>query len=363
MTINIAIIGASGLSGGELCRLLLSHKQVGKIYPVSRKTESFEIIHPNLLGSGLRFYSFNHVIGLIDQIDVVFFCTPSGEAMKSAQLFLQNNVKVIDLSADFRFTNPTDYKNIYGKEHQDKVNLKSAIYGISELNRNSIKSAQLIANPGCYVITSVLALMPILKSPYIHKDQKIHISAINGTSGAGSKPKAEIMHTAVNNNILPYSLDGHRHCPELEIQLSKIAQRDIKVVFSTAHGSFVRGIYSQISVTVDDKYRNKINRSILIDLYKNYYGENGQKEPFIMIVDKSRTGKLNSKEYRLYPNIAHVTGSNFCHIGMDYDGYSGTIKLIAITDNLVKGAAGSGMQNMNIMFGFDEKEGLRQYGL
>ena len=183
-----------------------------------------------------------------------------------------NNVKVIDLSADFRFTNPSDYKNIYGKEHQDKVNLKSAIYGISELNRNNIKNAHLIANPGCYVITSVLALIPILKSPYIDKDQKIHISAINGTSGAGSKPKAEIMHIAVNNNILPYSLDGHRHCPELEIQLSKIAQRDIKVVFSTAHGSFVRGIYSQISVTVDDKYRHKINRNILIDIYKNILG-------------------------------------------------------------------------------------------
>ncbi|CAM4047673.1 N-acetyl-gamma-glutamyl-phosphate reductase [Pseudoalteromonas byunsanensis] len=363
MGIKVAIVGSNGLSGGELCRLLLNHPQVDKIYPLARKELDFDIVHPNLLGCGLRFYKQEELQEHLSQIDVVFFCTPTGEAMKSASYFLSKNIKVIDLSADFRFPDAELYKQAHGQEHEDLDNLSRAVYGVSEFNADKLRQAQLIANPGCYVITALLGLAPLMGSALVDAQSSIHISAINGTSGAGASLKPEVMHSYANNNILPYNLDGHRHAPELEHQLSLLADQSVNVVFSTAHGAFPRGIYIQASISVPEHVANTLTREQLLKEYVEYYGKGAEGHYFVRILDHARVGKLNSKQYNIYPSVARVAGSNFCHIGVDFDTQSNTIKVISVTDNLVKGAAGSAIQNMNLAFGFEEHLGLSQFGL
>ena len=361
--LKTAVIGASGFAGGETCRLLLGHRHIDAIHPVSRGTEPFEAVHPNLAGCGLEFDALDSVADGADALDVVFFCTPSGEAMKLARHFLSHHVRVIDLSADFRFSDPQRYERVHGRTHTDTDSLKNAVYGVSELYPDEIANARLVANPGCYVITALLALAPVIRSEICDLSVPLDLFAINGTSGAGSKPRTEIMHAHANDNILPYNLSGHRHAPELEDQLSRIAQTNIRVTFSTAHGSFSRGIHLQANLRPSSQYLGRISRESLIAVYKDFYGQNGDGHPFVVTIDNPDADKLNAKQYDIYPNVARVTGSNRCHIGMDYDRYADVIKVVGVTDNLVKGAAGSAIQNMNLMFGFDETEGLAHYGL
>jgi len=360
--INAGIIGASGYTGGELCRLLLNHKNIGEIYATSRENEEFERIHQNLLGSGLEFIKIEELEEKVKNLDIVFFCTPSGEAMRYAPKFLEHKVKVIDLSADFRFKDKERYREVYNRKHISPTLLEEAVYGVTELNRENIKKARLIANPGCYVITSILGIYPLIKENVIDLTIGINIHAINGTTGAGNKPKREILHAEAANNILPYSMEGHRHCPELEDQLGKIAGQRVLVNFNSAHGPFPRGIYSNISVLAKNDFRQHANREVLLDIYRDYYGMGSEKEYFVRINAFEKRGKNNEKEYDTYPNIVNVVGSNFCHIGLDYDSKRKIIKIISVTDNLVKGAAGSAIQNMNVIFGFNEGEGLKQYG-
>ncbi len=362
-SINVGVVGASGISGGEVCRLLLNHPNVNRIVPVSRQDYKFEDIHMNLLGSKLRFYSPEEFQTTLTDLDLVIFCTPSGQAMTEAGALLDRGIKVIDLSADFRFSNPNEYKLAHGRDHKDPHNLEQAVYGVSELNRDAIKAANLVANPGCYVITALLGLVPILKSSLVARDHSIQINAINGTTGAGASANRYNSHANAHGAMLPYNLDGHRHLPELERQLSINSGHDCNIEFSTAHGPFARGIYIQASLKPAENVAGRVTRTDLIALYKNAYGNNGEGEPFIGIVEGEKAGKKNAKEYHLYPNVARVSGSNFCHIGLDVDQYTNQIKVIAVTDNIVKGAAGSAVQNMNIMFGFDEVAGLNHYGL
>jgi len=361
--LNVAVIGGTGYAGGELCRLLLNHPHVDTIWPTARGEEEFERIHPNLRGSGLHFTSLEAVRARVDELDIAFFCTPSGEAMRLAGWFLDRGVRVIDVSADFRFTDPDRYQRVYGSAHQAPDLLAEAAYGVTELNRDAISKARLVANPGCYVITAILALTPLLRAGWADLDQAIHISAVNGTTGAGNKPKRAIMHAEALNSMLPYSMEGHRHGPELETHLASAAGRPLTIDFNTAHGNFARGIYLQANLAVRPDLADSMTRQGLLSLLTDYYGAGGDKEFFVRINDLAKSGGLNAKDYDIYPSLAAVNGSNFCHIGADYDADRGIIKLLSVTDNLVKGAAGSAIQNMNVMIGIDETTSLRQYGL
>jgi N-acetyl-gamma-glutamyl-phosphate reductase len=359
MSLHVGILGGTGYAGGELCRLLLNHPAVTSITPTARSGEDLERVHPNLLGSGLRFCAPDQLRELAARLDVVFFCTPSGEAMQEAQHFLDHGVKVIDLSADFRFASAERYTQVYGGTHLAPGLLEEAVYGVTELHRKEVAPARLIANPGCYAITAILGLAPVLATGMADLDRDLHVTAINGTSGAGTKPLREIMHAESFASMLPYSLDGHRHAPELEDQLGAIAGRDLRVDLNTAHGNFVRGIYIQASVTAARDVAAELDRPTLTELYRRHYAD----EFFVRINGQPTSGRLNAKEYSAYPSLAAVTGSNFCHIGLDVDRRRGLIKVVAVTDNLVKGAAGSGIQNLNLMFGLAETAGLTQYGL
>ncbi|MFB7664969.1 N-acetyl-gamma-glutamyl-phosphate reductase [Kitasatospora sp. NPDC056138] len=359
MTLHIGIVGGTGHAGGELCRLLLNHPAVDTIVPTARNGEELERVHPNLLGSGLRFVTVEQLQERADELDVVFFCTPSGEAMRSAPFFLERGVKVIDVSADFRFNDPERYAAVYGEPHASPQLLPEAVYGITELHREQVAAARLVANPGCYAITAVLGLAPLLASGLADLDTAIHLAAVNGTSGAGSKPVTEVMHAEAFGSMLPYSLEGHRHGPELETHLAPLAGRELCVDMTTAHGNFVRGIYVQASVAVRPEARAEVDRSRLLDLYERHYAG----EHFVRVNSFAKKGKINAKEYGVYPSLNAVVGSNFCHLGVDYDPVRGFAKVVAVSDNLVKGAAGSAIQNMNVMFGLDERAGLGHYGL
>lgn len=350
--INVGVIGGTGYTGGEMCRLLLNHDNVAEIFPTSREDLEFERVHQNLLGSGLKFIKKEDLEQKTD-LDCVFFCTPSGEAMRNTQKYLDKGIKVVDLSADFRFKSAEKYEEIYGKEHQAPKLLKRAAYGITEFNREQIRNTDLVANPGCYVITTMLGLAPLIKNNIIELEN-IPISAINGTTGGKG-----VTHTDTFGSILPYNMEGHRHSSELENQISIInpEAEEVMVNFNTAHGNFTRGIYSLATPLVKAEHKPGLTREKLLQLYNEYY----QNEFFVRINDFEKKSAGISKEYDVYPWIKNIRNTNFCDIGLDYDADRGIIKVVAVADNLNKGSAGSAIQNMNVMFGFNEKQALTEY--
>lgn len=357
---RVGVVGGSGYTGGELCRLLLGHPRVESILPTSRDDQEFERVHRNLLGAGLRFTTPEALAERADELDVVFFCTPAGEAMASARRYLDAGARVVDLGVDFRFEDPATYERVYGFEHSAPDLLERAVYGVPELNRDAIADADLVANPGCYVVTAILGLAPLMRDPRVDLDNRIRIHAVNGTTGAGTTPKRATHHAEVVGDVLPYAMEGHRHGPELEDQLGRIAERPVSVDFNTAHGDFARGIYLQASVDARD---GELDRERLLESYVAFYGDGHEREHYVVVNSFSKNGGRNAKEYDVYPSVASVVGSNFCHVGADYDRERRIVKVIAVTDNLGKGAAGSAIQNMNLMLGFDEREGIAHYGL
>ncbi len=356
--LTVGVVGAAGHSGGELCRLLLSHPAVRQIVPASRGDVPFERVHRNLLGCGLEFTGPDELLARAGELDVMFFCTPTGEAMRVAETCLGAGTTVIDLSADFRFDDAEVFRQAHGVEHTAPHLLARAAYGVTELFRDDVRKADLVANPGCYAITAILGLAPLIASGLADLVAPLHISAVNGTTGAGSTPRRDLLHQQVFGSMLPYSLEGHRHGPELEHVLGSFGGEGVRVDLNTAHGNFARGIYLQASVPVQEG----MSRTELLDLYRDFYGPGHEGQHFVLVNDFAKSGGLNTKEYDVYPSLAAVRGSNYCHVGVDYDPRHGLAKVVAVTDNLVKGAAGSAIQNMNVALGLDETAGLRAYG-
>jgi N-acetyl-gamma-glutamyl-phosphate reductase common form len=361
--IAVAVIGASGHAGGELCRLLLQHERVGRVVVSSRSTVPFELVHPNLAGSGYEFVAFDAVAAAAGSFDVVFFCTPAGQAMTQVGIFLDADCRVIDLSPDFRFPDPAAYKAVYGADHSSPELLGRAVYGATEIYRDQIRAARLIANPGCYALSCLLGLLPSIRAGVLDLSTDIHVSATNGTTGASSTPSRDTSHASVANGMLPYSLDGHRHEPELEHYLSLLAGDQVTLIMNTFHGPFPRGIQTVITSKPSDSYAKPLSRRALTDLYLEQYGVGTSGEYFVIVNSHERQGVRNDKEYHLYPNVARLAGSNFCHIGLDYDSGHSRVKIVSAIDNLGKGAAGSAIQNMNVMFEFRENTGLTVFGL
>lgn len=363
--INVGIIGASGFTGSELCRLLLEHKYVGKIIPISREKKNFNKLHPNLSYSDLKYSTLNELSNKMKNLDCIFLCTKSGDSFDLALKILKKDIKIIDLSSAFRFENISYFKKAYGipQKKNSILSKKKISYGLSEFNRNKILKADLVANPGCYAITAILSLVPILKENIIRLNHPININAVNGTTGAGNNPKIQVSHANNTENMLAYNAEGHRHGPEIEEKLKMISKKKCLIDLNTSHGNFRRGIHMRISLNVKNDLIKKINRDKIIKIYKDFYNKKNDNFQFIQILDTKRSLKKNEKEYDLYPSITNVIGTNNCLIGIDYDKNIGAIKIISTSDNLVKGAAGSAIQNMNIMFGFEEDTALTKYGI
>jgi len=341
---NVAVVGASGFVGGEVVRLLLSHPKV-EISMVTSRQHVGEYLHrvqPAL--KGFTELSFTELDSdqISDKCDIVFTAVPHGTATEMVKELYDRGMKIIDLSADFRLHNPSDYQKWYGWEHPHPDYLSKSVYGVPEFHREKIKNSQLVSCPGCMAVTSMLALNPLIKRDLIDTEHIIVDSKI-GSSGAGAGAVSGTHHAMRSGVIRPYKPAGHRHTGEIEQELSETAGKKIKISMSPHAVDIVRGILC----TNHTFLKKEITEKDLWKLYREDYGN----EKFIrMIRDK--------KGFYKFPDPKFVVGSNFCDIGFELDPDNNRLIALSASDNLMKGAAGSAIQNMNVMSGFDEMEGL-----
>ena len=344
---RVSIIGGSGYTGGELIRVLLRHPEIELYQVTSKRFENKKIsqVHPNLRKvSDLKFSSNKNV----KSCDILFTSTPHGYSMNHINEFMEIGTKVIDLSSDFRLRNPKDYETWYDHEHPNPDFLEKAVYGLPEFHRESIIKANLISGVGCVATSGNLALYPLLKNNLIELD-KIIIDSKIGSSAAGNQSSLASHHPERSGVIRIYSPIMHRHTAEIEQELNFGIKPTISL---SAHAvEMVRGILSTCHVFLKEENNDKFDDREIWKIYRKEYGE----EPFIRIV-KERTGI-----YR-YPEPKLLTGSNYCDIGFIKDIHSNRIVVVSAIDNLMKGAAGSAVQCMNLMSGYDEKMGLESIG-
>jgi N-acetyl-gamma-glutamyl-phosphate reductase len=336
--INIAIIGASGYTGAELIRILLAHPHadISVLTGDSQAGKDIGEVYPHLRFKGLpKLVS----IGQVDfsAIDLVFCCLPHGTT-QTVIAGLPEQVRVVDLSADFRLYDVETYAHWYGHVHQAPALQKTAVYGLTEHARAAIKNARLVANPGCYPTTSSLPLIPLLKAGLIEKENII-IDAKSGITGAGRAASQANLFSEVNDGIRAYGIAAHRHAPEIEQTLSLAAGSQVMVTFTPHLMPMNRGILSTIYVRIAD---NKTVADLRAAL-ENSYADEG----FVHLLPAGMT-----------PSTHQVRGTNDCVMNIFADRVSGGAILVSATDNLVKGASGQAVQNMNVMFGFPEKTGL-----
>lgn len=340
--ISVGIVGGTGYTGVELLRILLQHPHVQVTVLTSRTEAGVAVDHifPNLRGqTDLKFSDFN--IEQLKQCDVVFFATPHGVAMNFAEQLLQANVKIIDLAADFRLKNLNSFMHWYGLEHACPEILKTSIYGLPELNREQIKTAQVIANPGCYPTTVQLGLAPLLKNLDWINPKTILIDAKSGVSGAGKKASTGLLYSENADNLKAYSISGHRHQPEIIEALERISgQTSIfdHLVFVPHLVPMIRGMLSTIYVDLTAAGEQQDLQTFYEYFYQHEY-----------FVDVMPVDSL--------PETRSVRGANQLRLAL-YKPHPNKLVIVVVQDNLVKGAAGQAVQNLNVMCGLDEQAGL-----
>lgn len=339
--IKAAIIGANGYTGMELLRILASHKQVSVVYACSRSWEGKELtsLSPSLSAYGNMKFSALNVDEIAKECDVVFCCLPHGTTFDYVGAFYEKGLCVIDLSADFRYQNLEQYEKTYKVTHLQPQLLKNAVYGLPEFYRDKIKGAKLIANPGCFVTCSLLALYPLLYHKLISLNDII-VDAKSGVSGAGKKLAEANLFSEVNENFKAYAVGTHRHTSEIEEQLSLAANTSVNITFTPHLIPLQRGILS----TIYTKPMSGVGEKEIAQAYASFYKDS----PFV----ETANGR--------YPELKHVKGSNCCKIGYHLDERTGKLLLISVLDNLVKGASGQAVQNMNVAFSLSETEALTQ---
>jgi N-acetyl-gamma-glutamyl-phosphate/LysW-gamma-L-alpha-aminoadipyl-6-phosphate reductase len=346
--LKIGIIGGTGYVGGELLRLLLLHPHVEVTMVTSRQTigEYIFNVHPNLRGlTQLKFVPLD-VAELQKNCDLVFTATPHGGAVNLVPKLLEAGLKVIDMSADFRLKNADDYDKWYGWKHANPQLLSEAAYGLPEFHREEIKSASLVACPGCMATATILALAPAIKAGFVETN-RIVVDLKIGSSGGGSKPTIASHHPERFGGVRPYKVTAHRHIAEIEQELNALSNEPVTVAFTPHAVNMVRGILSTIHAFTKTPLTSK-------DLWKalrsTYEGE-----PFIRFV------KYQKGPYQL-PDPKVTLGTNFCDIGFELDPRANRLLLFSALDNMVKGASGQGVQCLNIMMGIDETTDLKSTG-
>jgi N-acetyl-gamma-glutamyl-phosphate/LysW-gamma-L-alpha-aminoadipyl-6-phosphate reductase len=346
--LRIGIIGGSGYVGGELLRLLLLHPQVEVTTVTSRASVGEYIfnLHPNLRGLTQLKFVPQDIDTLQKNCDLVFTATPHGGSVNLVPKLLEAGLKVIDMSADFRLKNPSDYETWYGWTHAHPELLKEAAYGLPELHRQEIKNARLVACPGCMATATILGLAPIIKADLVDKN-KIVADLKVGSSGGGSKPTIASHHPERSNGVRPYKVIGHRHIAEVEQELQSLANESVTISFSPHAVNMVRGILATIHAFPNKEITNKDIWKALRSLYDG--------EPFIRLV------KYQKGCYQL-PDPKVTLGTNYCDIGFEIDPHANRLIVFSAIDNMVKGASGQGVQCLNIIMGLDETTGLKSTG-
>lgn len=340
--ISVGIVGGTGYTGVELLRILTMHPNA-EIKVVTSRSEAGKKVaslYPSLSPSLDTIFTSPDVT-VLKECDCVFFAAPNGTAMQMVPELLKAGVKIIDLAADFRIKNSATWEHWYKQAHACPDVLQTAIYGLPELHREEIKNAQLVANPGCYPTAVILGFLPLLEAG-IAKDTQLIADTKSGVSGAGRAANVPTLFSEAGENFKAYNVNAHRHWPEIKQELEIIATHDVSFVFTPHLVPMVRGIFATLYVN---------NAEISMDL-ASLYKERYENESFVQVLEEG-----------VLPETKHVRASNQCMLSVSRP-YSGeTVVVLSVIDNLVKGAAGQAIQNMNLMFGIEEATGLLQPGL
>lgn len=338
--IKAGIIGATGYAGGELVRILTAHKDVEIKWYGSRSyiDQKYASVYQNLFQIVDAVCMDDNMEELAEQVDVIFTATPQGLCASLVNEQILSKVKIVDLSADFRIKDVSVYEKWYGIEHKSPQFIEETVYGLCEVNREDVKKARLVANPGCYTTCSILTAYPLAKEGLIDMSTLI-IDAKSGTSGAGRGAKTANLFCEVNENMKAYGVATHRHTPEIEEQLGYASGEEVVLNFTPHLVPMNRGILA----TEYAKLKKDVSWEEVKAIYDKYYGD----EKFIRVLDKG-----------ICPETKWVEGSNYVDIGFQIDPRTKRIIMMGAIDNLVKGAAGQAVQNMNLMFGLLESEGL-----
>ncbi len=339
--INIGIIGGSGYTGVELLRLLLPRTDVHVNFISSRANTGTRVdaMFASLRGYTDLAFSDPDIVASAE-CDLVFFATPNGTAMQQAAVLLERGIKIVDLSADFRIKDVNVWEKWYGMQHASPSLIEQAVYGLPEIHRSAIKNAQLVANPGCYPTTVQLGFLPLLEKNLVHTDSLI-ADAKSGVTGAGRGANVAMLLAEAGDNFKAYGVAGHRHLPEIEQGLAQINGGPVSLTFTPHLLPLIRGIHS----TLYAKLKAPLDLQAL-------YEERFSDEAFVDVLPEG-----------VFPETRTVRGTNFCRLSVCQPQGRDTVVIMAVEDNLVKGAAGQAIQNMNLMLGFDESAGLQQPAL
>lgn len=343
--IKAGIIGATGYAGNELVRLLMGHKEVEIKWYGSRSyiDQNYASVYQNMFEIVDAVCMDDNMVELAKQVDVIFTATPQGFLAGVLTEEILQQTKIIDLSADYRLKDVEIYEKWYQIAHKSPQFIEEAVYGLCEVNREKVKGARLVANPGCYTTCSILTAYPLVKEGFIDANTLI-IDAKSGTSGAGRGAKLPNLFCEVNENMKAYGVASHRHTPEIEEQLGYAAKQEVLINFTPHLVPMNRGILATEYATLKKKPDGTLpSYEEVKAVYDKYYG----KEKFVRVLPKDSC-----------PETKWVEGSNYVDIGFKIDERTGRIIMMGALDNLVKGAAGQAVQNMNLLFGFDEAEGL-----
>lgn len=344
--IKAGIIGATGYAGAELVRILLGHKEVEIKWYGSRSyiDQKYAQVYQNMFQLVEDTCLDDNIEELAKQVDVIFTATPQGFLGGVLTEEILKNTRIVDLSADYRIKDVDTYEEWYKIEHKSPQFINEAVYGLCEINREQVKGARLVANPGCYTTCSILTAYPLVKEGLIDPDTLI-IDAKSGTSGAGRGAKVNNLFCEVNENMKAYGVATHRHTPEIEEQLGYAAGKEITVSFTPHLVPMNRGIlateYASLVKKADGTYPTKEE---IRAAYHKYY----EKETFVRVLEEG-----------VCPETKWVEGSNYVDVNFVIDERTGRVVMMGALDNLVKGAAGQAVQNMNLLFGFPEDEGLK----
>lgn len=340
--IKVGIIGSTGYAGNELVRLLLQHKDAEIIWYGSRSyiEERYASVYRNMFQLVDAKCLDDNMETLAEQADVIFTATPQGLCASLVTEDILNKTKIIDLSADFRIKDVAIYEAWYGIKHKSPQFIQEAVYGLCEINREQVKNARIVANPGCYPTCTTLSIAPLLREGLIDPNTII-VDAKSGTSGAGRGAKVNNLYCEVNENIKAYGVATHRHTPEIEEQLGYAAGTKVTINFTPHLVPMNRGIL----ITAYASLKKEVTYEEIKAVYDKYY----KKEPFVRVLEKD-----------VAPETRWVEGSNYVDVNFKIDPRTNRIIMMGAMDNLVKGAAGQAVQNMNLMFGLPETKGLEQ---
>ncbi|MBE5828049.1 MAG: N-acetyl-gamma-glutamyl-phosphate reductase [Butyrivibrio sp.] len=342
--IKVGIIGSTGYAGAEIVRLIQGHPEAEVVWLGSRSyiDENYSRIYGNLFELVDGKCMDDNMDELSKKADVIFTATPQGLCASLVNEDILKNTKIIDLSADFRLKDVSVYEKWYKIEHKAPQYIEEAVYGLCEINRDKIKNARIVANPGCYTTCSILTAYPLVKEGLIDPDTLI-VDALSGVSGAGRGAKVANLYCEVNESAKPYGVADHRHTPEIEEQLSYAAGKQMVINFTPHLVPMNRGILATEYASLVKKNGSLPTKEDIRAAYEKYY----KNEKFIRILPDG-----------VYPETRWVEGSNYVDIGFKIDERTNRVIMMGTIDNLVKGAAGQAVQNMNILFGLDEATGL-----